>query len=59
MLFAQSVEDPVAWGLPAEAKQKVVWLCGGCAQSFDLEFEPATRHVILYLRRPRARVMAA
>jgi hypothetical protein len=59
ILFARAVEDPLAWGLPPEAKQKVVWLCAECAERFDLAFDGSRRQVVLHLRRPLARRIAA
>ncbi len=59
VLFACAVEDPRAWGLPREAKQKVVWLCEDCAERFDLAFDGSRRQVILHLRRPLANRIAA
>jgi hypothetical protein len=58
-LFAEIVDNPRAWGLPPDAKQKVVWLCANCATCFDIEFEPSRRHVILHSRHPRGKCMAA
>lgn len=59
ILFARAVEDPLAWGLPPGVKQKVVWLCAECAERFSLAFDGSRRQVVLHLRRPLARRIAA
>jgi hypothetical protein len=38
-IFTHPVKHPQAWGLPPNIKQKVVWLCGKCAQSHKVIFD--------------------
>jgi hypothetical protein len=59
VLFAETVDNPLAWGLPRGKKQKVVWLCAGCAKVFDLAFDASERQVVLHPRRGRDKRMAA
>ncbi len=50
VLFAKSVDDALAWGLPQGKTQKVVWLCAECAKNFDLVFDPSRKQVLLRRR---------
>ncbi len=38
-IYSLPVTQSQAWGLPADVKQKVVWLCSKCAASKDVEFD--------------------
>ena len=38
-IYTHPVQQPLAWGLPANIKQKVVWLCSKCAQSHRVVFD--------------------
>ena len=59
VLFAESIDDPLAWGLQRGKKQKVVWLCAQCAKVFDLEFDSSNRQVVLRSRSVRNKGAAA
>ncbi len=59
VLFAKSVDDALAWGLPRGKRQKVVWLCAECAKNFDLVFDHSKKHVVLQRRTARRRGAAA
>jgi hypothetical protein len=58
VLFAKSVDDALAWGLPHGKKQKVVWLCAECAKNFNLVFDRSKKQVLLHPRQ-RGRGAAA
>ena len=51
-IYTLAVTHPQAWGLPAHSKQKVVWLCGKCALTKDVQFD-LTHHQVLVLGRHR------
>ncbi len=59
ILFAKTVDDPLAWGLPSGKKQKVVWLCSGCAKTRDVVFDTARKQVVLQPRPARRKAAAA
>jgi len=53
-LYTLPVTRPQAWGLPANIKQKVVWLCSRCALNTEVEFDKQHCQVLLVKReRPR------
>ena len=52
-LYTLHVTRPQAWGLPLDVKQKVVWLCGRCAQTHDVEFDKQHCQVLV-LRHERS-----
>jgi len=57
-LYTLHVNRPQAWGLPPNVRQKVVWLCGRCAQTREVEFD--TQHCqVLVIRRERLRRQSA
>jgi hypothetical protein len=49
-LYTLAVTRPQAWGLPADVKQKVVWLCSECAATRDVEFDKQHHRVVLVVR---------
>ena len=42
-----SGEAPSSLGLPPNVKQKVVWLCGKCAQSYKVVFDEQRCQVLV------------
>jgi hypothetical protein len=38
-IYTLAVTQPQAWGLPANIKQKVVWLCSQCVSTKEVEFD--------------------
>lgn len=34
-----AIDDPVAWGLPEQTKQKAVWLCNACAAEMYIRLD--------------------
>jgi hypothetical protein len=46
-LFVFPISDPVEWGLPAHAKQKVVWLCSVCSKQMQVRLNRRKRVVQL------------
>lgn len=38
-IFTLRVNDPADWGLPADVRQKVVWLCGKCSMTSEIAFD--------------------
>jgi hypothetical protein len=59
VLFAKTIDNPLAWGLPRGKKQKVVWLCAECAKTFEVAFDVSMRQVVLRPRRTRSKRAAA
>jgi hypothetical protein len=49
-LFVFPISDPVEWGLPEHAKQKVVWLCSACRQQMQVRLNRRKRMVQLVRR---------
>jgi hypothetical protein len=48
------VNDPLAWGLPEDVKQKVVWICDECSQRYRLRLD-RKQHTIELVSRARGR----
>jgi len=46
-LFVFPISDPVEWGLPAHATQKVVWLCSACCEQMQVRLNRRNRVVQL------------
>ncbi len=46
------IEDGKLWGLPADTKQKVVWLCSRCSLSFYVRADHRN-HVIRVVHKAR------
>jgi|SRR5215472_8988752 len=46
-IYTQAVSHPQAWGLPPHVKQKVVWLCSGCASTKHVEFDQQRCQVLI------------
>jgi hypothetical protein len=38
-IYILPVSEPLAWGLPPNIKQKVVWLCAKCASNKEVKFD--------------------
>jgi hypothetical protein len=49
-IYSFHVSKPLAWGLPANVKQKVVWLCGKCAVTKQVEFDQGRCEVLVTSR---------
>jgi hypothetical protein len=49
-IYTLPVTESQAWGLPANVKQKVVWLCSKCAMTKQVEFD-RQHHQVLVVRR--------
>jgi hypothetical protein len=54
-LTAYDVSDPVAWGLPPYAKQKVVWICEECSRLYFIRLDRRHHTVSLVHRRSKSR----
>ena len=52
-----AIDQPQLWDLPADSKQKVVWLCARCSLLLDVRADHH-RHVIQLIHKAR-RGMAA
>ena len=50
-LYVFAVSDSEQWGLPAHLKQKVVWLCGGCAASLYVRLDRRRHRIQIVHRR--------
>ena len=48
------ISDPKAWGLPNSIRQKVLWLCSKCSNSYyiRLDRQRHTAHVVHKPHRP-------
>lgn len=46
-IYSFHVTRPLAWGLPPDVKQKVVWLCSKCARSKQVEFDSQRCQVLV------------
>ena len=57
-LFAFPVKDAKAWGLPEDAKQKAVWLCGKCAAFLYIRIDQHHHRIQLVYKRRRAQTAA-
>jgi len=44
-IYTLPVDDPKAWGLAPQVRQKVVWLCGKCAATREVAFD-LVRHEV-------------
>ena len=51
-----AINKPELWGLPASAKQKVVWLCAQCSSSLDVRID--YRHHVIHLVHKERQVAA-
>jgi len=49
-IYTLPVTEPQAWGLPANVKQKVVWLCSKCAMTRQVEFDQEHCQVLIVRR---------
>jgi hypothetical protein len=49
-IFSAPVEQPQAWGLPPNIKQKVVWLCARCAMTRQVKFDQQHCQVLIVSR---------
>jgi hypothetical protein len=49
-IYSLPVQHPQAWGLPPDVKQKVVWLCGKCAITRQVEFDQQHCQVLVVSR---------
>jgi hypothetical protein len=49
-IYTLPVNEPLAWGLPAHIKQKVVWLCSQCAMTKIVEFDRQHFRVLIVTR---------
>lgn len=50
-LFVFPVADPKAWGLPPQAKQKVLWLCDGCCSQYNVRLD-RRHHMAQIVQKP-------
>jgi hypothetical protein len=57
-IYTLQVNKPLAWGLPAQIKQKVAWLCQNCALTYEVEFDQQHCQVLL-VRRERSEQQTA
>lgn len=57
-IYTLPVTQPQAWGLPANIKQKVVWLCSKCAMTREVQFDQ-DHHQVLVVGRHRAQKQTA
>jgi len=57
-IYTLAVRNPQAWGLPLHSKQKVVWLCGQCAVTNEVQFDHDHHQVRVRVRRPAQRQTA-
>jgi len=46
-VYSFPVHKPLAWGLPPQAKQKVVWICGKCAMMKRVEVDEKRCQVLV------------
>lgn len=53
-LFVFVVDDPEAWGLAANVKQKVVWLCDSCCRECYVRLDRRRYTAQVVRRRGRA-----
>jgi len=53
-LLVFSIDDPSAWGLPENAKQKAVWLCAQCSASMYVHLDRRHRVVRIIRKVGRA-----
>jgi len=49
-LYVFPINDPLEWGLPEHAKQKVVWLCPVCCLQMQVRLNRRKRNVQLIQR---------
>ena len=49
-IYTLPVSKPAAWGLPPNVKQKVVWLCGKCALTNEVQFGREHYQVLVIAR---------
>lgn len=49
-LYVFPISDPLEWGLPEHAKQKVVWLCPVCCLQMQVRLNRRKRNVQLVKR---------
>jgi len=42
-----AIHNPLLWGLPANVKQKALWLCGRCCQHMSVRLDPGLHQVRL------------
>lgn len=49
-IYTLHVMRPQAWGLPPNIKQKVVWLCGKCALTREVQFDKQHCRVLVVSR---------
>ncbi len=56
-IFTLRVNDPKAWGLPADVRQKVVWLCGKCSLTSEIAFD-ARQHQVRVVKKHALRQSA-
>lgn len=54
-LFVFPITDPLEWGLPEHAKQKVVWLCSECCQVMQVRLNRQKRNVQLVRKRAKGK----
>jgi hypothetical protein len=52
-LYVFPIADPQAWGLPPEAKQKVLWLCERCRSALSISLD-RSRHLVQVVSRGKA-----
>ncbi len=57
-IYTVPVTRPQDWGLPANVKQKVVWLCSKCARTKEVQFDTEHCQVRLVGREQSRRVTA-
>ena len=51
-IWVFDIDKPKLWGLPANTKQKSVWLCGQCSSLFSVRADH-NRHTIMLARKAR------
>ncbi|MGC2112368.1 MAG: hypothetical protein WA655_22810 [Candidatus Korobacteraceae bacterium] len=57
-IYTLPVRRPLAWGLPANVKQKVIWLCSKCAMTKEVQFDQE-HYQVLVVGRHRAQGLTA
>jgi hypothetical protein len=57
-LFMFPVKNPVAWGLPPGATQKLYWLCDGCKKNYSLHIDRGRKKARVVPRESRFRPAA-
>ena len=57
-IYTMPVTEPQAWGLPPHSKQKVVWLCGRCAMTKEVQFDRQHFQVLVMSRERASRKTA-